>query len=115
MSEKGKCSEIDEVPEEIKLNRVIGRLSKNKTLNVHGMQTERERSNDKEVELPNEEEMSSNACPFKLEDAIRNGQVVAATDDSMDGNLMVTHWIVTSFEHRTKIEGGVESTKWEME
>ena len=65
------------------------------------------------VEFSNEEEMSSNEHPLELEDAIRNGQVVVATDASMDGNLMPTHWLVASFENQIKIEGGVETTKWE--
>ena len=37
---------------------------------------------------------------------------VAATDASMDGNLIATHWLVASFENQIKIEGGVEITKW---
>ena len=59
------------------------------------MQTERERSNDTEVKLINEEKMPSDKCPSKLEDAIRNGQAVAATDASMDVDLMAMQWIVT--------------------
>ena len=96
----------------LKLNGVIGRFNKNKSLNVYGMQIERERSNDTEVELPNGEEISSDKHPLTLENAIVNGQAVAATDASMGGTLMETHWIVTSFEHQIKIEGGIESTKW---
>ena len=77
------------------------------------MQLEREKSNDAEAESSNEEEMSSDKHPLTLEDAIINWQVVAAIDASMDGTLMTTHWIVAPFEHQIKIEGGIESTKWE--
>ena len=63
ISENGKHSEIDEVPEEIELNGIIGRLSK-KTLNVHRMQPKSKRSNETEVKLPNEEEMSGKKSPL---------------------------------------------------
>ena len=63
--------------------------------------------------MPNEEEISSNEHPLELEDAIRNRQAVATIDASMDGNLMATHCLVASFENKIKIEGGVETIKWE--
>ena len=50
--------------------------------------------------------------PQEAEDAIRNGQAVAAADASIDGNLMATRWKITSLENQMKIEGGVETTKW---
>ena len=67
------------------------------------MQIERERSNDTDVELPNKGKMPSDECPLMLEDAIRNGQEVSATDASIDGTLMATHWIIKSFEHQKNI------------
>ena len=57
--------------------------------------------------------MLGNKHPPELEDSIRNGWTVADTDASMNGNLMATHWLTTSFENQIKIEGGVEITKQE--
>ena len=76
------------------------------------MQPKSEMSNETDVELSNEEEMMGNKHPLELEDAIRKGQAVVATDASKDGNLMATHWLATSFENQIRIEGGIETTKW---
>ena len=62
--------------------------------------------NETDEEISNEEKMLSNKHPPELEDAIRNGQAVAAIDASIDGNLMATHWLTTSLENQMKIEGG---------
>ena len=71
------------------------------------MQLESEMSNTTGVELSNKEEMLGNKHPSELEDAIRNGQAVAAIEASIDENLMATHWLTTSLENQMKIEGGV--------
>ena len=55
--------------------------------------------------------MTIDEYPLTLDYAITNGKALAATDASMDGTLMATHWTVASFEHQIKIEGGIESAK----
>ena len=40
ISKDGKHSETDEVPDKIELHGIIGRLSRQMTLNVHGMKSE---------------------------------------------------------------------------
>ena len=59
--------------------------------------------------------MPHNQHPIELKDAIRSGRAVAATDTSMDGNLMASHWMLTSLENQLIIEGGVKTKSGETE
>ena len=38
---------------------------------------------------------------------------MVASDASMSGNKMVTHWMLVNTNNLTRVEGGVESTRWE--
>ena len=49
--------------------------------------------------------------PLKIQDAIRNRQVVAVSDASMDRNLLATHWIITMLENNIGIESSIKNNK----
>ena len=47
--------------------------------------------NETNVTQSDKEETSHDQYPTELEDAIRSGRAVVATDASMEGNLMASH------------------------
>ena len=64
--------------------------------------------------LENEEdtEEDTQRFPVQIEEAIRNGTAVAATDAAMIENYIATHWIVTTKDNDVETVGGIRSTKW---
>jgi len=62
--------------------------------------------------IQNQNESEEEEFPEEMKRAIRNRRAVAATDASMYGNLMASHWVITTLEKEYEIEGGVESKKW---
>ena len=48
----------------------------------------------------------------KIIEQIRQKVAVAATDAAMEGNYMVTHWVVSTENNNEEWIGGIQNTQW---
>jgi len=84
---------------------IIGDKNRRNLVTVHGEIEIRDYEN-------NSDESDENEFTGVLKQAIIERKAVAATDASMLGNMMATHWIITTLAQDAEIEGGIESKKW---
>ena len=108
--EQRTCERIDE-PEECErmhLRRgVLGRLENGEKLRVLGIGAIRSSSND---------QSHSNDLDSRyhtINQAIESGRAVAASDASMEGRHLATHWILTTLEKEVDVTGGVCDDQWD--
>ena len=82
----------------------VGVISKDNHIFVYG---EQQIDN-----CPSEITPNHDKYPAEIEIAIQNRSALAATDASMNGKYIATHWIITTNINDKEISGGVQSNKW---
>ena len=83
---------------------ILGTTRKNRVIIYNEM-----KSRIDESDMSDEE---NDSFPVEIQEAIRNRRAVAASDASINERCMATHWIITTLDQNSVMEGGVESNTW---